>query len=112
MNLLDNYKKLSKEDKGNLTMYQIYNSIYDTSSEYDYKISDDIVKDIGELSYDLYLEDEMYKLSSSDIAKFITEEYIDDNDFLDKIEDISYDKILEAIDDDDKDFYKDDEMER
>lgn len=112
MNLLENYKKLSKEDKGHLTMYQIYNSIYDTSIEFDYEISDDIVKDIGELSYDLYLEDDMYKLSSSDIAKFITEEYIEDNDFLDKIEDISYDKILEAIDNYNKDFYKNNEMER
>ena len=54
----------------------------------------------------------MYKLSSSDIAKFITEEYIEENDLLDKKEDISYDEILEAIDNYNKDCYKIDEMER
>lgn len=112
MNLLEKFKKLSKEDKENLTMYQIYNSIYDTSNECDYKISDDDVNNIGGTSYDLYHNDNIFKLSASDIAKFITEGFIDNNEFLDEIKDISYNEILKAIDNDNKDFYKDDEMER
>ena len=57
------------------------------------------------------LEDIGYKLSQSEIAAFLTSCYINDNSFLTKVEDIDYSDILEAISDDDYDFYKE-EMER
>ena len=112
MNKLEMYKRLSKEDKTNLTIYCIYDSIYDAAKNEEVEISDEVAMDIQELSYDLWLEDEYRNLSSSQIAYFITECYAKDNDFMKKLEDIDYDYLLEAVGDDNYDFYKDDEMER
>ena len=111
MNKLEMYKELSNEDKSNLTIYCIFDSIYDASRNNNADIDDDKVLDIQELSYELYLDDEYYNLSQSKIAYFITECYIKDDKFLDKVEDIDYSDILEAINDDDLDFYKEDETE-
>ena len=58
MNSLERYKMLSNEDKSNLTIYSIYDSIYDVAKNEDINISDDVVTDIKELAYDLYLDDE------------------------------------------------------
>jgi hypothetical protein len=111
MNILEMYKKLSKEDKANLTVYGIYDSIYNVARNEEIEISDKLATDIQELAYDLYLEDEYMNLSSSQIAYFLTECYAKDNTFMDKVDDIDYDDILQAVEDDDLDFYKD-EMER
>lgn len=112
MNILEMYKRLSNEDKSHLTVYCIYDSIYDVAKNQDYEITDKVAVDLQELAYDLYLEDNGYKLSQSEIAHFLTNCYINDNSFLDKIEDTDYSDILEAISDDDYEFYKDEKLER
>ena len=112
MNILEMYKRLSNEDKSHLTVYCIYDSIYDVVKNQDYEITDKVAVDLQELAYDLYLEDNGYKLSQSEIAHFLTNCYINDNSFLYKIEDTDYSDILEAISDDDYEFYKDEELER
>ena len=71
MNSLERYKMLSNEDKSNLTIYSIYDSIYDVAKNEDINISDDIVTDIKELAYDLYLDDEYMNLSAPQIAFFL-----------------------------------------
>lgn len=111
MNKLDMYKRLSKEDRVNLITYCIYDTIYDVMRNENVTLDDDIVETIKEKAYDLYIEDDYYKLSQSEIAHFITECYIHDNKFFEKIEDISYEDILEAINDSEYDFYEDYEME-
>jgi phage terminase small subunit len=112
VNILEMYKRLSKEDKSHLTIYCIYDSIYETARNQDYELDDNTAMNLQELAYDLYLEDNGYKLSQSEIADFLTNCYVNDNSFLEKVEDIDYSDILEAISDDDYDFYKDEEMER
>ena len=94
MNSLEKYKMLSNEDKTNLTIYCIYDSIYDVEKNEDIDISDDVVTDIKELAYDLYLEDEYMNLSAPQIAFFLTECYVKDNSFIDKMRDIDYSDIL------------------
>lgn len=111
MNILEMYKKLSKEDKSNLTVYCIYDSIYDASRNHGIDISDEIATNIQELAYDLYLDDEYRNLSASQIAFFLTECYAKDEKFIEKVEDLDYDDILQAVEDDKHDFYKE-EMER
>ncbi|MBR1376689.1 MAG: hypothetical protein IJ565_02630 [Bacilli bacterium] len=107
MNTLERYRNLSNEDKGNLTIYTIYNSIHDVIKENDAEISDEIILDIQELAYDIYIEDTFSNVSASSIGYFITECYVKDNQFLEKIDEISYDDILSAIENDNYDFYKD-----
>lgn len=111
MNKLEMYKQLSNEDKSNLTIYCVYDRIYEVITSAGMEIDDDKVMDIQELSNDLYLYDEYYSLSQSRISYFLTECYIKDNDFLNKVDEIDYLDILEAIVDDDFDFYKDEEFE-
>lgn len=112
MKNLEMYKKLSNEDKSNLTIYCIFDSIYDVARNHEVDIEDGIVLDIQELSHDVYLDDEYYNFSQSKIADFITECYVNDNDFLNKIKDISYSDILDAIENDNYDFYKDTNFEQ
>lgn len=111
MNSLERYKILSNEDKSNLTIYCIYDSIYDVAKNEDINIRDDVVTDIKELAYDLYLDDEYMNLSASQIAFFLTECYAKDSSFMNKIDDMDYSEILEAVDNNDYNFYKE-EMER
>ena len=112
MNILEMYKKLSNEDKTNLTIYCIYDSIYDVSKNEEINIDDETAINIQELSYNLYLDDEYNNLSASQIAYFLTECYAKDNSFMEKIKDMDYDDILQAVEDDNHDFYKEEEMER
>ena len=112
MNILEMYKRLSKEDKSHLTVYCIYDSIYDVSRNENIEISDEVAVNIQQLAYDLWLDDEYMNLSASQIAYFLTECYVKDNTFMEKVDDIDYDEILQAVEDDDYDFYKDEEMER
>ncbi len=113
MNILTMYKNLTKEDKGNLTIYCIYDSIYDAARNDSCEISDEIAVDIQELAYDLWLDDEYRNLSAPRIAYFLTECYAKDNTFMDKVDDIDYDDILQAVEDDEYDFYKEEnKMER
>ena len=112
MNTLEMYRKLSKEDKNNLTKYCIYNSIFDVARNKEIDIDDNVVEEIQDLAYNSYLKDEFYKFSSSEIAFFLTKCYVNDKDFIQKANEISYHDILQAINDDDYDFYKDIELER
>ncbi len=112
MDTLEMYKGLSNEDKGNLTIYCIYDSIYSIANERHIKLDDEIVKTIQEKTYEIYLDDEFFNFSEARISDFITECYIDDNSFLEKLEDIDLSDLLQAIDEHDVEFYKDNEMER
>ena len=112
MNKLEMYKRLSNEDKSNLTIYCIYDSIFDVARNQNIEISDELAMDIQELAYDLYLDDEYRNLSASQVAFFLTEFYAKDNTFMEKVEDIDYDDILQAVEDDDHEFYLEEEMER
>lgn len=112
MNKLEMYKRLSNEDKSNLTIYCIYDSIFDVVKNQNIEISDELAMDLQELAHDLYLDDEYRNLSASQIAFFLTECYAKDNTFIEKVEDMDYDDILQAVEDDDHGFYKDNEMER
>lgn len=111
MEKLNMYKRLSKEDKNNLITYRIYDTIYDVMRNENVSLDDNTVETIKEKSYDLYIEDDCYKLSETEITHFITECYVHDNKFFEKIDDTPYDDILEAINDSDYDFYEDYEME-
>ena len=42
MNILEMYKRLSNEDKFHLTVYCIYDSIYDVAKNQDYEITDKV----------------------------------------------------------------------
>jgi hypothetical protein len=112
MNTLEMYKRLSNEDKTHLTVYCIYDSIYDVARNNNIEISDELAMNIQELAHDLYLEDEYMNLSASQIAFFLTECYAKDNTFMDKVEDIDYDDILQAVENDNHEFYIEEEMER
>ena len=90
MNTLEMYKRLSNEDKTHLTVYCIYDSIYDVARNNNIEISDELAMNIQELAHDLYLEDEYMNLSASQIAFFLTECYAKDNTFMDKVEAVSY----------------------
>ena len=111
MNILEMYKKLPKEDKTNLTTYCIYDSIYDASKNAEVNIDDETAINIQELSYKLYLDDEYRNLSASQIAFFLAECYVKDNSFMEKVKDMDYENILQAVEDDNSDFYKE-KMER
>lgn len=111
MNILEMYKKLSNEDRANLEIYCIYNSIYDVSKNEEINIDDETVTNIQELSYDLYLDDEYNNLSANQITYFLTECYAKDNSFMEKVKDMDYNDILQAVEDDNHNFYKE-EMER
>lgn len=114
MNILEMYKKLSNEDKTNLTIYCIYDSIYDVSKNEEINIDDETAINIQELSYNLYLKDEYRNLSAPQIAYFLTECCAKDKNFMDKIKNIDYDDILQAVEDDNYNFYdlEDSELER
>lgn len=112
MNILEMYKRLSNEDKSHLTVYCIYDSIYDVARNESTEISDEVAVDIQQLAYDLWLDDEYMNLSATQIAYFLTECYVKDNTFMEKVDDIDYDDILQAVEDEDYDFYKEEEMER
>ncbi|MGM9875748.1 MAG: hypothetical protein ACI310_00765 [Bacilli bacterium] len=112
MNTLEMYKRLSDEDKSHLTVYCIYDSIYDVARNNNIEISDELAMNIQELAHDLYLEDEYMNLSASQIAFFLTECYTKDNTFMDKVEDMDYDDILQAVEDNNHEFYIEEEMER
>lgn len=111
MNILEQYKKLSNEDKSHLTIYCIYDSIYDVARNENINISDKLATDIQELAYDLYLDDEFRNLSASQIAFFLTECYAKDTMFMQKVDNIDYDDILQAVENDNHEFYKE-ELER
>ena len=106
MDILERYKQLSNEDKSNLTIYTIYDSIYDVIKNKELIINDDTIKEIQEWAYELYIK------VSNKIAFFITECYSSDKDFLSKLEDIYYDDFMQAVVDDNLNFYIKDELER
>ena len=111
MNILERYKNLPDEDKKHLTIYCIYDEIYSSAQNNGFEISDEAAISIQEKSYDLYINDEYGHLSSQEIAYFITDCYSKDNSFLEKLEDFDDYIILQAIEDYNMDFYKEDELE-
>ena len=111
MRQLEMYKRLSKEDRKNLITYCIYDAIYDVMRNENTILDDNTVDGIKDVVYDLYVEDDIYNLSQSEIAHFITECYINDNNFFKLIDNISYSDVLEAINDKAYDFYRKIEME-
>ena len=112
MNILEMYKRLTKEDKSHLTVYCIYDSIYDVARNERVDLSDEVAINIQQLAYDLWLDDEYMSLSAPQIAYFLTECYAKDNTFIEKVDDIDYDEILQAVEDDDYEFYKVEDLER
>ena len=111
MNILENYKKLPDEDKKHLTIYCIYNDIYDCARNNNYEISDEDAISIQERSYDLYLNDEYNHLSAPNIAYFLTDCFCNDKEFLSKLDDLEEYQILQAVEDYDLNFYKEEELE-
>lgn len=111
MNTLEMYKKVSQEDKKNLTIYCIYNSIYTIAKNNNYEITDDVVERIRELSNYVYLKDEYYNFASTKISDFLTECYIEHSVSLEKLENASWSEILEAVDNNNYDFFEE-EIER
>ena len=112
MNILEKYKNLSAEDKGNLTIYSIYNDIYDSARNSNFNISDEDAMSIQETAYQLYLDDECYHLSAPEIAYFLTDCYAHDKNFINEIDEFDSDEILQAVDNYNIDFYKEDELEK
>ena len=105
-------KRLSNENKNNLTVYCIYDSIYSVSKNEGYTLSDDEVERIKELAHYAYLKDEYYNYSASRISDFITDCYINHDVPLEKMEDASWSDLLQAVEDDDYEFCLEEEMER
>lgn len=99
MNSLERYKMLSDEDKSNLIVYCVYDSIYFNAKEKNYEISDEEVNRIKDLSYSVYLKDEYYDLSPSHISDYITRGYLEYKIPLEKFENMNRYSILEAVDD-------------
>lgn len=112
MTTLEMYKTLSEQDKKNLTVYSIYNSIYTIAKNNSYEITDNEVERIKELSHYLYLKDECYNLSFVRISDFLTECYIQNNVSLDKLESADWNDVLEAVDNDNYEFCNENEIER
>ena len=112
MNILHRYKNLSEEDKENLTIYNIYSSIYSVFKNNMLEVNDDTVLSIKDLSHKLYLKDEYYNLSEVQIADFLSDCYVLNHTFLKQVENVSYNDILTAIDEKDYNFYKKVDMER
>lgn len=111
MKKLEMYKKLSEEDKNNLTSYYIYKSIFTIAKNYDKELSDDEVERIEELANYIYLKDEYYNFSDARISDFLTQCYVEKGISLDKLEEQPWNDVLEAIDNDDLDFISDNEEE-
>ncbi len=100
MNSLINYRKLSKENKRELTEYLIYRSIEDNCREHKKELSDEKILDIKELAYDFYLDDCCGKLSITSITDFIINNYLDNNITLEELQDADYADLYSAIDED------------
>lgn len=111
MKKLEMYKKLSEEDKNNLTSYCMYRSIFTIARNYNKELSDDEVERLEELANYIYLKDEYYNFSSGRISDFLTQCYVEKDISLDKLEEQSWNDVLEAIDNDDLDFISDNEEE-
>ena len=112
MNKLKMYKVLSNEDKDNLSIYNIYNSIYCIARNNNYEIDNEEVERLEEVAHYLYLKDEYYNLSESRIADFISECYIEHNISLDELEDAKWSDLLEGIDNDSYDLFNKNGIER
>lgn len=100
MNILERYKKLSEEDKKNLNEYCIFHSIYSIAERVGYKMSDDEVERIKDLSYYIYLKDQYYNFEPLRISDYITVGYLQYKIPLEIYKNMSYHEILEAIDND------------
>ncbi len=111
MKKLEMYKKLSEEDKKNLTSYCMYRSIYAIARNYNKELSDDEIEELEELANYIYLKDEYYNFSDARISDFLTECYIEKGVSLNKLGEQSWHDVLEAIDNNNLDFINDNEEE-
>lgn len=112
MNSLNNYRKLSDEDKRDLTDYIIYRSIEDNCNEKSMTLSDNEIIDIKEVALDFYLDDCSGDLSVSRITDFITINYLDNNITLEELNEVDRQDLYEAIYEDCIEMIKNDELER
>lgn len=112
MNSLNNYRKLSDEDKRDLTDYIIYRSIEDNCNEKSMTLSDNEIIDIKEVALDFYLDDCSSNLSVSRITDFITINYLDNNITLEELNEVDRQDLYEAIYEDCIEMIKNDELER
>lgn len=112
MEKLELYKKLSLEDKSNLTAYCVYDSIYAAASNAEKCIEDNEVERIYELSNYLYLKDEYYNFSAQKIADFIAIGFLEKNVPLEIMEKTSKDDMFYAIDNDNYEILLEDKIER
>ena len=111
MNILEKFKNLSNEDKKHLSIYCIYNEIYGSAESNNFDISDEDAMRIQEISYELFLNDKYGCSSAPNIAYFLTDCYSKDSLFLNKLDDFEDYQILEAVEDYNLNFYKEDELE-
>ena len=111
MDILERFKNLSNEDKKHLSIYCIYNEIYCSAESNSFDISDDDAMKIQEKSYELYLNDKYGCSSAPDIAYFLTDCYSKDALFLNKLNEFEDYQILDAVEDYDLNFYKEDELD-
>lgn len=112
MNKLKMYKVLSNEDKDNLSIYNIYNSIYCIARNNNYEISDEEVERLEEVAHHLYLKDEYYNLSESRIADFISRCYIENTLSLNELENAKWSDLLEIINNESYDLFNKNGIER
>ena len=112
MNSLNNYRKLSDEDKRDLTDYIIYRSIEDNCNEKSMTLSDNEIIDIKEVALDFYLDDCSSNLSVSRITDFITINYLDSNITLEELNEVDRQDLYEAIYEDCIEMIKNEEIER
>lgn len=112
MNSLNNYRKLSDEDKRDLTDYIIYRSIEDNCNEKSMKLSDNEIIDIKEVALDFYLDDCSGDLSLSQITDYITISYLSNMININQLYDADYADLYDAIKDYDYNFIKSEDMER
>lgn len=96
MNKLEAYKKLSDQDKMNLTEYEFYNSIYNINP----KASDQDVLFLYEECNSIWLNDEFLNLSISKITSFISKYYFNGTLTKEMFDEVSSSDFLEAIDND------------
>ena len=103
MNKLKMYKVLSNEDKDNLSIYNIYNSIYCIARNNNYEISDEEVERLEEVAH---------HLSESRIADFISRCYIENTLSLNELENAKWSDLLEIINNESYDLFNKNGIER
>lgn len=111
---LEAYRKLSDEDKNNLTYYNIYNDIENNCNERSMKIDDATMVELKDIIYDYYIEDCYCNFPIGRITDFISSNYLDGNASLEELKEANYSLMYDAIENDCIDLIKkqSEELER